>query len=341
MNGVQIAIDRGSTGSIRRSYPGVLAWAFRSESGKKQHDGIAADNSITLRGRLDGSFRMKPLLKWAGGKARLAHQISSAFCGERCKGRYFEPFVGSSAVFLHRKAAGEIGEAVLADANPKLVSVHVEVRDRLDDVLEALERMPRDDYRERYYEMREAYNAGPHGGPDHAARFIWLNRAGFNGLYRENRKGDFNVPVGRYKKLSIPSEEHFRAVSELLQDTEIRAGSFEEVMCDAGPDDQVYCDPPYVPLNATAAFTAYCKSPFGLREQQRLALEAMQAAFRGAQVVLSNHDLPLVRNELYPESCGFQHVARPAVKRAISRKVTSRKAIQEVIASIGPLRQVA
>ena len=267
---------------------------------------------------------MKPLLKWAGGKARLAHQISSAFAGSgkdvTSSRSWFE------AVPIARRRGDRRGR--LADANPKLVSVHVEVRDRLDDVLEALERMPRDDYRERYYEMREAYNAGPHGGPDHAARFIWLNRAGFNGLYRENRKGDFNVPVGRYKKLSIPSEEHFRAVSELLQDTEIRAGSFEEVMCDAGPDDQVYCDPPYVPLNATAAFTAYCKSPFGLREQQRLALEAMQAAFRGAQVVLSNHDLPLVRNELYPESCGFQHVARPAVKRAISRKVSSRKAIR-------------
>jgi DNA adenine methylase len=141
--------------------------------------------------------------------------------------------------------------------------------------------------------------------------------------------------------LSIPKEAHFRTVSELLQGTEIRVGSFETVMKDAGAGDQIYCDPPYVPLNATAAFTAYCKSPFGLPHQQQLAHEAMQAAFRGAHVVLSNHDLPLVRNELYPESCGFRHVARPTVSRAISRKVTSRKGVREVIAAIGPLRQVA
>jgi DNA adenine methylase len=145
-----------------------------------------------------GRDEMKPVLKWAGGKARLAPQISVAF-GEKCRGRYFEPFIGSGAVFLHRRAAGEVEDAVLADANGKLAAVHIVVRDHLDLLLEALDRMPKDDYRDRYYEMRESYNRGPHQGPEHAARFIWLNRAGFNGLYRENKRGDFNVPVGRYK----------------------------------------------------------------------------------------------------------------------------------------------
>jgi len=103
----------------------------------------------------------------------------------------------------------------------------------------------------------------------------------------------------------------------------------------AGPDDHVYCDPPYVPLSPTASFTGYCKQPFGLEEQKALALVARKAAFKGARVVLSNHDLPVVRNELYPECNGFQH-ARTRVARAISRKAATRKKVQEVIAAIGP-----
>jgi DNA adenine methylase len=107
-------------------------------------------------------------------------------------------------------------------------------------------------------------------------------------------------------------------VSELLKPAEIVAAPFDEVIQRAGPGDHVYCDPPYVPLNATAAFTSYAKDPFGLAEQKSLALASQRAAFRGATVVLSNHDLPLVRNELYKESEGFRHVARPPVGRSIS-----------------------
>jgi DNA adenine methylase len=283
---------------------------------------------------------MRPLLKWAGGKSKLAAQISAAFDGP-CRGVWVEPFLGSASVFLHRRARGEVSDAILSDANPKLVALHVAVRDQVDDVLAELAAMPTRAWEPAYYDTREAFNAGPHAGPLHAARFIWLNRAGFNGLYRENRRGEFNVPIGRYAHLSPPGEAHLREVSELLQGVEIVSSGFADVMRRAGAGDQVYCDPPYVPLNATAAFTAYCKEPFGLDEQQALAQESMRAAFRGAQVVLSNHDLPIVRNELYPETSGFRHVARPQVGRAISREVHTRKAIAEVIASIGPLRHVA
>jgi DNA adenine methylase len=277
---------------------------------------------------------MKPILKWAGGKARLAQQIGDAF-GEPCSGTYFEPFVGSAAVFLHLKAAGRVRAAVLSDANDKLVAVHRAVRDDVEGLLAAIRTLPTDDWRERYYEVREAYNEGPFDGVVHAARFLWLNRAGYNGLYRENRKGEFNVPCGSYSALRLPDAEHFRAVSRLLQDTEIRAASFEEVLGAAGPGDHVYCDPPYVPLSATACFTGYCSSPFDLREQRALALAARRAAFNGATVVLSNHDLPVVRNELYPPSSGFRHVARPRVARAISRGARGR--VDEVIAAIGPM----
>lgn len=279
---------------------------------------------------------MRPILKWAGGKAKLAGQIADAF-HEPCGGTYFEPFLGSGAVYLALKERGHIASAVLADANPKLVEVHLAVRDVVDDVLAEIEALPKEDWRERYYDIRELYNLGPCSGPRHAARFIWLNRAGFNGLYRENRSGRFNVPVGRYTRLSIPDEARIRAVSEALASAEVICADFESVIDRAREGDQVYCDPPYVPLSPTARFTGYCSLPFDLPEQKRLARIAQKAALRGARVVLSNHDLPVVRNELYPTARGFEHVARPRVARAISRAARSRQRVAEVIAAIGPL----
>lgn len=279
---------------------------------------------------------MKPILKWAGGKARLAEQIADAFA-EPCQGTYFEPFVGGASVYLHLKACGRVQRAVLSDANPKLVEVHKAIRDDVDGVLRHLGELPADDWRDRYYEVREAYNEGPWRGPRHAARFLWLNRAGFNGLYRENRHGQFNVPVGRYARLALPEPDHFRAVAEAYKAAEMVSADFSEVMAHAREGDHVYCDPPYVPLSETACFTGYCSEPFGIVEQKRLATSAQRAALSGARVVLSNHDLPVVRNELYPSSRGFQHVASPRVARAISRKATARQSVSEVIAAIGPI----
>lgn len=277
---------------------------------------------------------MKPVMKWAGGKSRLAEQIAQVFEAP-CEGTFYEPFVGSGAVYLYMRATDRVRRAVLSDANPKLVSVHRAVRDDVEGLITALKDLPTEDWRERYYEVRERYNEGPFDGTEHAARFLWLNRAGYNGLYRENRKGEFNVPVGRYSALRLPDEDHFRAVSALLQDAELRCADFAETIELAGEGDHVYCDPPYVPLSETACFTGYCSKRFDLEEQKALALVARKAAFKGALVVLSNHDLPVVRNEIYPAESGFRHVARPRVARAISRGRRGR--VAEVIAAIGPL----
>ena len=113
---------------------------------------------------------MKPILKWAGGKSRLAGMINDAF-GGTCEGTYYEPFVGSASVFLHRRARGVIRRAVLSDANGKLMAFHRAVRDQVDEVIVEIERLPRADWQERYYEVREAYNRGPWEGPAHAARW--------------------------------------------------------------------------------------------------------------------------------------------------------------------------
>ena len=182
--------------------------------------------------------------------------------------------------------------------------------------------------------MRD-YNRGPWFGPEHAARFIWLNRAGFNGLYRENRHGKFNVPIGSYARLSLPEPSAFWEVSQALQGVEIVAGGYAAILDRVGPRDQVYCDPPYLPLTDTACFTAYSKEPFNLDDQQRLANLARDAAGRGAKVVLSNHDVPIVREHLYAEKHGFE-LRCQQVHRAISRNGADRRSVAEVIAVIGP-----
>ncbi len=279
---------------------------------------------------------MRPLLKWAGGKHRLVPEIAKAFGGP-CQGTWVEPFLGSGAVFLALRASGFVGRARLGDANDKLIAVHIAVRDQPDAVLSALGELPAGPtWPDVFARVREAYNEGPTTGPKHAARFMWLNRAAFNGLYRENRKGEFNVPRGSYVTLSLPTAEHVRQASELLQGVELTTMDFGDLMRGVGEGDMIYCDPPYVPLTETASFTGYCRLPFGRAEHIRLAEAARRAGLAGARVVLSNHDLPVVRNELYAVDRGFEHVARPRVARAISRAAASRVSVDEILARIGP-----
>jgi DNA adenine methylase len=280
---------------------------------------------------------VKPIIKWAGGKARLAEQIDQAFGGP-CKGLYCEPFLGGAAVFLHRRAIGHVQQAVLCDINSKLIYTYRAIRDNIEGVLSALDDLPKDDWKERYYEVRTQLNEGSEGSESRrAAQFLWLNRTCFNGLYRENRSGQFNVPCGSYKKINFPTRKHFLEVSGLLQGVALLTADFTEVMNSAGSQSQVYCDPPFVPLSATANFTAYSKGGFDYEQQEALAKAARQAAMRGAQVMLSNHDLPVVREELYPKEKGFRIVAEPKVARAISQKGDGRGKVGELIIAIGPL----
>lgn len=280
---------------------------------------------------------MKPLLKWAGGKARLAPRIATAL-DMREGDHYIEPFLGSGAVFLHLRAAGLARHAVLNDVNPKLIAFHQAVRDQVDDVLQELAQLPRDDgWRVRYYEVREAFNAGPWEGPAHAARLIWLNRAGFNGLYRENRQGIYNVPVGRYKQLSFPDEAHFRQVSYALSDAILSHVPFEKTLSLAqhfSGRRMIYCDPPYVPRSATSTFTAYAGTTFTWEDQLRLEVWARRATERNATVVVSNHDLPVVREQLYRESAGFEYVDTMEVTRSISQKGATRAKVGEVLVRV-------
>lgn len=239
-------------------------------------------------------------------------------------------------MFLHLRASGFDGFAMLTDTNERLINMYQVLRTDCSGLMDALDALPKDDWRDRYYDMREEFNEEP---PDltpilrfrvrNAALFLWLNRHCFNGLYRENRKGKFNVPIGSYKTINFPSRERFHEVSTALQGALILCRTFSVALANAGPGDVVYCDPPYVPRGTTANFVGYTKDGFGPENQEALAQEAALASARGARVVLSNHDLPVVR-EMYD---GFEITALQ-VSRSISREGSTRAKVGEVLAVV-------
>lgn len=246
---------------------------------------------------------MKPYLKWAGGKARQADLIRSKFRG-RAK-LYIEPFLGGGAVFFARAEADEFDHAIIADVNARLIACHRAVRDDVEGVIKLLSEMPKERDPIAYYECRDEFNDTPsfYGPIGIAARFIWLNHACFNGLYRENSKGEFNVPVGK-GSFSLPDPDHLRACSKLLQRAEIVNLDFGDVLspdpCKSagGPGIQVYADPPYVPVSDTSDFTKYSADGFGVLDQVALVEILHHLSITGTQIVASNADTPVVR-ELY------------------------------------------
>ena len=161
-----------------------------------------------------------------------------------------------------------------------------------------------------------------------AARFIYLNKTCFNGLYRENKKGEFNVPIGKFKSPpTICDEKNLVAVGLMLKSVQLFSGDFESTMSHATKGDFVYCDPPYVPVSGTANFTAYTKSSFGPAEQERLCDVALRCARRGVRVMLSNSDTPLVK-KLYGKDFGIQRVE---ARRAINSKASRRGNVGELV----------
>ena len=277
----------------------------------------------------------EPLLKWPGGKRKLCVLLESLFEGP-CRAVYHEPFLGSGALFLARAASGQVQTARLSDVNPRLVSFHRAVRDRPDGVLEALDQLPKATTNEDYLAVREAFNAAPPAAVDarQAARLLWLNKACFNGLYRENRAGAFNVSWGKRPVTPLPSEAHLRAVSALLQRAEICPWDFRSAMALAGAGDQVYADPPYVP-NSDTGFTKYAAEEFGAQAHRDLAALSVAAARRGAQVLVSQHDMPAT-TELYE---GLTVVHRMDVQRHISCKAARAKAVEVILSPRGASSQ--
>jgi DNA adenine methylase len=261
-------------------------------------------------------------LKWAGGKRQLLPRL----LGDAPKqiDTYYEPFVGGGALFFALAAAGRFRRAVLADRNHDLISCYRALRTDVGGVIRALGRLSVS--QEEYYQIR-ALDPARLDAATRAARTIYLNKVGFNGLYRVNSRGEFNVPFGRHRNPVICDEARLRAAAAALQgDVELLCQNFVETVAPAKPGDFVYFDPPYVPVSATSYFTAYADAPFGPKEQQRLAETLRALGKREVAALLSNSDCPTTRvlyRGLRPRSV--------EVRRAINSVATRRGPVKEIL----------
>lgn len=280
------------------------------------------DFSLEQRSANNGS--PEPFLKWAGGKRQLLPDLMHRIGRLGAFRRYHEPFVGGGALFFELFRRGAIKEpAYLSDNNPNLIVAYQGVKNETDAVIELLERHRARHCKEYYYEMRAAH---PTSLAAKAARIIYLNRTCFNGLFRENSKGEFNVPMGRYKAPRICDEPNLRAVAEALKKAHLDTRPFQSVLDLAKPGDFVYFDPPYHPVSDTASFTAYQKGGFAEQDQRALAAVARELSTRGVCLLLSNSWTPLVR-DLYADFAIEQVFAR----RSVNSRADKRGAVAEAL----------
>ncbi len=260
----------------------------------------------------------RPFLKWVGGKGQLISQYAPFL--PATFSTYYEPFLGGGAIFFHLLPR----QAVLTDINPELVNVYCTVRDKVEAIIQHLEIHQLCHSQAYYYDLRA--NPGK-TSIEKAARLIYLNKTCYNGLYRENSKGQFNVPMGRYKAPKICHPELLRSVSRVLKQTQIEVKPFDAVLNMAQTNqDFVYFDPPYHPISLTSRFTEYNRYAFNEADQIRLRDTFAQLAARGVKVMLSNSDCPFIR-ELYQ---GFKiHTILAA--RSINSNAEKRGKITEVL----------
>ncbi len=270
-----------------------------------------------------GSDAVRPFLKWAGNKFRIIDRVKRKLPEGK---RLVEPFTGSGAVFLNT----EYDEYLLCDSNRDLIELYTILRDEGDAFIEEARRYFCGKYNneENYYELREEFNAA-RSHEKRAALFLFLNRHGYNGLCRYNSRGRFNVPFGRYKRPYFPEKE-LRAFHLKAQRAEFQHAGFEHSMAQTRTGDVVYCDPPYVPLSASANFTSYSAGGFSMEQQQQLAELAQKNAARGIPVVISNHSTELTRR-IYREAGGDCGRAF-SVQRYISCNGSRRNKASELLA---------
>ncbi len=271
-----------------------------------------------------------PFVKWAGGKSQLLSQFESYFPASF--GRYVEPFVGGGAVFFHLYNQGRLAgkETVLIDQLEELINGYHAVQSQVEALIAELGRHEPHKLDAEYYYRVRAWDRDPayaaRSDVERAARFLFLNHTCYNGLYRVNRRGQFNVPFGRYRNPTVYDGENLRAVSRALRGVRLLVADFTRCLDWAEPGDFVYLDPPYHPLSDTANFTSYTSADFGVDDQQRLAALFRELDRRGCQVMLSNSCTDFVRR-LYD---GYEQVQVQAI-RAISSRGDDRGAIPELL----------
>ena len=273
------------------------------------------------------SQKPKPFVKWVGGKRQLLKQFRDLGLYppelfDPTTNTYYEPFVGGGAVFFDLLPE----RAELSDLNRELVITYNVIKNNIDELIFSLKQHIYD--KEYYLEVR-AKNVNELSDIEVASRFIFLNRTGFNGLYRVNKKGQFNVPFGRYSNPVICDEENLRRVSKELQNVIIKHQDYTSVLKNAQKGDFIYFDPPYYPLNRTSSFTAYTSESFLEKEQTELRDTFVELHKRGCYVMLSNSDTPFI-NDLYSEIDGAT-IHKITAGRAINSKGSGRGKITELL----------
>jgi DNA adenine methylase len=268
----------------------------------------------------------RPFLKWAGGKKQILPELASLY--PPAFRRYHEPFLGSGAVFFDLRRKFDFKGAFLSDSNAELINAYEVVRDDVNGLIELLhlhKRRHHHNLPQYYYSLRDALPATL-SPLKRAARFIYLNKTCYNGLYRVNSNGHFNVPVGAYKEPQICNAEALFATSPALRGAKLRAADFDDSLKAARCDDFVYLDPPYAPLSCTSNFTGYTNSGFGEDQQERLAESFRRLDALGCYVMLSNSATPVVRR-LYR---GYR-IRTVRARRVINSRSNGRGKISELV----------
>ena len=265
-----------------------------------------------------------PFLKWAGGKGQLLKQYEALF-PEKFN-NYFEPFVGGGAVFFYLYNTGNLNndkKVILLDSNEELINCYLAIKENVNRLIAVLSGPKFVNKKEIYYKIRAE---DPLDKFERAARTIYLNKTCFNGLYRVNSQGKFNVPFGGYRNPLICNTENLRAVNRVLQNVEILCGGFERSLEFVKRGDFIYFDPPYQPLSKTSSFTSYTRDSFGEKDQNSLCFVFKELDKIGCTVMLSNSDTSFIR-KLYKDF----RIEVVFAKRAINCKASGRGAISELV----------
>lgn len=301
---------------------------------------------------LDKSMVAKPFLKWAGGKGQLIEQMNSLFPQELAEGsikKYIEPFVGGGAVFLHLVQNYPVEEFFIFDINIELVIAYTTIQRDVEKLISLLLNIQNKylslDDKERktyFYQVRLEFNwrrkeidSINYNSEwiERTAQIIFLNRTCFNGLFRVNSNGSFNVPVGRYKNPNICDKTNLKAVSEALQKTQIHYGDFSECEKYVDSNTFVYFNPPYRPISKTSNFTSYSQNMFGDSEQLRLRDFFQSLDAKGAKLLLSNSNPKNedINDNFFDNSYAGYRIERVMASRNINCNVSKRKAIKEIL----------
>jgi DNA adenine methylase len=258
---------------------------------------------------------LRPPLKWAGGKRSLIEEILSLFPDDYKERRYHEPFMGGGAIFFHI----EPPRGTINDVNPRLINFYETLRDHPAELLDEASQYR---YNEtEYYERRKRFNNANIDPVEDAALFLYLNRTAYNGLYRVNSRGEFNVPFGKYKNPRIVNRNRLMDASSILKNMAIHCKDFDYILKEVRDGDICYLDPPYHPSSDTANFTEYAAGRFTLKDQERLKVICDRIHEKGVIFIQSNSDTEAV-HALYENS--MYQIKRLKTRRNISSKSSSR-----------------